>query len=1230
MKTAFYLFLLLIIALPIAIAHDNAAQKDAFVRVVSANPTTKTYTFTCLTEDSAPYVRDIFIRPDNGIAGDEPEEHIFHDVAANGQATYTFKQNSFYHVGCYIDYPHSTNTAMDWRGDLHIDLRGGAQWNPEIKVLSSDEKTVSLECVTSGTPTWEVLDAQTKQKSNLGNNKQITYTAPTHGLYDIFCTANGNTVGLPIEFFHQGDPYLPDTQGVPHPITSTWIRGTSPSPTNSDSCTHPVKDATVTCSRGSIMENLDQGSCRTVTCGDSSGSTKVIACDKPDGTPQYFEIYKQHQTGTFTDVCLDGTCIGNNGFVRSSNFGDCDTTTPTPTPPPSTDCATTVTQLPVSCSSGSVTQDTNSGSCRTVTCSNGGSNIKVMACNKPDGSAQYFEMYKQSQAGSQMEICFGNDCMSAEGFKRGSNYPVCGSTENPTPPPEDPTPPPSDTPDCISKVSQATVTCTRGTPQKLDQGSCITVTCMDTQGTTKVLACDKPDGAAQYFEMYKQTQSGLLNNVCIQGKCIGNEGYVRSAPYSECSGGTTSPPEPTPPPSTCATTVTELPIRCSAGTVTQDTNTGSCRTVTCSSGANSIKVMACNKPNSGAQYFELYKQSQVGNQLEICFGNDCISTEGFKRGSNYPVCGGSTQQPQTNNALAKPIWLEPELGIDINTFDFHIQVYPPEDGYTHIATDYEMYDAITNERVWSALRSNILTHIHNADGVFEGNLANNNRNLKNDHDYKLRARFYTSNNEVTQWSDWRNFHTKQQQTVETNNFIWDARDGYTVDLVASNINTPVNVVMAPNIYTHLPEGRRPLLYVTQLYGQIGMIRKDGSYALYADNLLNYETFGPLPGSGETGVDGLFVDEDTGDLIVSMAYADSTAASGFSGKVVRFHTNDNGDTYTSTTTLMPRLLMSPSHHLHTINRGPDGKLYMNTGDADQTTTKNPAYTNGKVLRFNEDGSIPSDNPVSGTYFWAGGFRNHFGGDWRPGTQEYWVTNNGPTSNDGIYRVTRGNIFGWFSDTVTGTWHLWPQTVAPVALVFNDGTSNFPSSTVGNMYVALSGSTYVEGGDPISKRIVEFDIGPNGEKLGEEVLVKYTGEGYGAPIGLAFGSDGLYFTDIYGESGFVAYGQSRGNIFRVRPGTQTGPPITEPTELTAGIGPAKWYPQGLTVVWECHAAGGSGNYRYDYIFGDGVAQYNVVEDDRMHTYPSEGTYTASCTVHDVGAGGSATASTPITLP
>ncbi|HLD87580.1 MAG TPA: PQQ-dependent sugar dehydrogenase, partial [Candidatus Nanoarchaeia archaeon] len=348
--------------------------------------------------------------------------------------------------------------------------------------------------------------------------------------------------------------------------------------------------------------------------------------------------------------------------------------------------------------------------------------------------------------------------------------------------------------------------------------------------------------------------------------------------------------------------------------------------------------------------------------------------------------------------------------------------------------------------------------------------------------------------------------------------------------------------MAPNIYTHLPNASRPRLYFTQIYKGVGMIKNDGSYHVYADNLLNYESFGSLPGSGETGVDGLYVDPITGNLFVSLVYADNTSITGFKGKVERFVTNGNGDGFTSRSTILSNIPISPSHHVHLITRGPDGKLYMGTGDADNPgSAPDPSQLSGKILRFNEDGSMPADNPYPGTYVYASGFRNPFGTTWQPGTGKMFMTENGPNSHDALKKVVPGLDHGWSSSrggnaTAANSIFTWVQTVAPVGLAFNPGTSGFLPTDNGDLFVGLSGSTYSEGQSANAKRIMQFKLNSDGTVNSVQDFVVYTGTGFSAPIGLAFGREGMYFTDIYGEAGFTGVGETRGNIYLVRPGNQ----------------------------------------------------------------------------------------------
>ena len=117
------------------------------------------------------------------------------------------------------------------------------------------------------------------------------------------------------------------------------------------------------------------------------------------------------------------------------------------------------------------------------------------------------------------------------------------------------------------------------------------------------------------------------------------------------------------------------------------------------------------------------------------------------------------------------------------------------------------------------------------------------------------------------------------------------------------------------------------------------------------------------------------------------------------------------------------------------------------------------------------------------------------------------------------------------------------------------------------------------------------------------------------------------DIFGEAGFVGVGETRGNIYRVYPGTQS--PDSQQEQFSAGLGPAPWYPQGYDVVWECKGISGSGKYHFDYFFGDGGQQLNV-RTNVYHKYGAAGTYTARCVVHDEVTGETASVSTQIALP
>src|SRR5690606_29299400 len=65
----------------------------------------------------------------------------------------------------------------------------------------------------------------------------------------------------------------------------------------------------------------------------------------------------------------------------------------------------------------------------------------------------------------------------------------------------------------------------------------------------------------------------------------------------------------------------------------------------------------------------------------------------------------------------------------------------------------------------------------------------------------------------------------------------------------------------------------------------------------------------------------------------------------------------------------------NHNGGRIKLGPDGHLYVTTGDAgNPSLSQDPASLGGKILRITLDGDVPSDNPFAGSLVWSLGHRN----------------------------------------------------------------------------------------------------------------------------------------------------------------------------------------------------------------------------------------------------------------
>lgn len=94
-----------------------------------------------------------------------------------------------------------------------------------------------------------------------------------------------------------------------------------------------------------------------------------------------------------------------------------------------------------------------------------------------------------------------------------------------------------------------------------------------------------------------------------------------------------------------------------------------------------------------------------------------------------------------------------------------------------------------------------------------------------------------------------------------------------------------------------------------------------------------------------------------------------------------------------------------------------KLYITTGDADQPRLSQDLKSlNGKILRVNDDGSPPPDNPffnndTAAKQIWSYGHRNPQGIDFQPQTGIMYSSEHGPNGGDEINIIEKGKNYGW---------------------------------------------------------------------------------------------------------------------------------------------------------------------------------------------------------------------------
>jgi glucose/arabinose dehydrogenase len=162
--------------------------------------------------------------------------------------------------------------------------------------------------------------------------------------------------------------------------------------------------------------------------------------------------------------------------------------------------------------------------------------------------------------------------------------------------------------------------------------------------------------------------------------------------------------------------------------------------------------------------------------------------------------------------------------------------------------------------------------------------------------------------------------------------------------------------------------------------------------------------GVEPG-GEGGLLGLAVGPDPADP--AYVYAYFTAAS--DNRLVRMPWD--GSALGPPEVLLEGVPKARNHDGGRIAFGPDGRLYVSTGDAGEPSrSQDPDSPAGKILRLEPDGGIPADNPFPGSPVWSLGHRNVQGLAFDD-EGRLWAGEFGQKTYDELNLIEPGANYGW---------------------------------------------------------------------------------------------------------------------------------------------------------------------------------------------------------------------------
>jgi glucose/arabinose dehydrogenase len=237
------------------------------------------------------------------------------------------------------------------------------------------------------------------------------------------------------------------------------------------------------------------------------------------------------------------------------------------------------------------------------------------------------------------------------------------------------------------------------------------------------------------------------------------------------------------------------------------------------------------------------------------------------------------------------------------------------------------------------------------------------------------------------------------------------RIGGTREAPAGITRTPnwVSGFASATAFAELPDGR---ILLAQQFGDVRVVLPDGT-------LLGTPLLSVVPEFiSDRGLLGVVAHPQfSSNGFVYVYYTVPASQGSLHNRISRFTVSGNTAGGEVVLVDLPALV-EDIHSAGAMHFGTDGKLYVAVGDNHAATNAPDLNTPfGKLLRFNDDGTIPSDNPFCTTQgnvacaIWARGLRNPFTFAVQPGTGRIHIHDVGASTWEEIDVGVRGANYGW---------------------------------------------------------------------------------------------------------------------------------------------------------------------------------------------------------------------------